>query len=193
MPGISASPKNMRRLDSALVTITDANYGVTPPRIQGRTRLNEPVDINPLVIPHGLVRPRVGDKWWIDRQTGSWTLSRRHMSEAEHAAGAIPLYSNICGIVVLPTEGVVSLDFAHASAWDISPSGPVTIAPTNLPPAGSIAHGVLTVYGDIHPLTWPSGTRFPGGAAPTLSGETYIEIVARSTGLVVGVKWSDIS
>lgn len=89
-------------------------------------------------------------------------------------------------------SGAVSLNFATHNVWRIVPTGNVTLTFTNLPSAGFVAPGTLIVANSSFAITWPGGTKFPGGIAPALSGETILSILARSTGITVGVAWSAV-
>lgn len=90
-------------------------------------------------------------------------------------------------------SGAVSLNVAAKHVWRINPTGAVTISFTNLPLAGLIIPGTLIVANSSYPITWPAGTKFAGGVAPVLSGETFLSMVSRSTEVTVGVAWSGVA
>lgn len=90
-------------------------------------------------------------------------------------------------------SGAVSLNFATHNVWRIVPTGAVTLTFTNLPASGFVAPGTLIVANSSFAITWPVGTKFPGGVAPVLSGETILSILGRSTGITVGVAWSGVA
>lgn len=86
-----------------------------------------------------------------------------------------------------------TLNFDQYNTWRLVPTTALTIAFANLPAAGSIQSGTLIVANSTFPITWPAGTKFPGGTPPVLNGETYLAMVARSTGVIVGVAWDGIA
>lgn len=90
-------------------------------------------------------------------------------------------------------SGAVSLNFATHNVWRLVPTGNITLTFTNLPAAGNVAPGTLIIANSSFAITWPAGTKFPGGIAPVLSGETILSILARSTGITVGVAWSGVA
>jgi hypothetical protein len=96
-------------------------------------------------------------------------------------------------LVTLGTSGTATLDFAVSNAWFINPTGAVTIVFSNFPAAGTVAPGTLIVANSSHAITWPAGTKFPGGSAPALEGETFLSLVARSTHVTVGTAWEGVA
>jgi hypothetical protein len=90
-------------------------------------------------------------------------------------------------------SGAVTLDFATHNVWRIVPTGNVTITFANLPAVGYITPGTLIVANSTYTITWPGGTKYPSGAAPVLSGETWLTMVARSTLVTVGAAWTGVA
>ncbi len=90
-------------------------------------------------------------------------------------------------------SGSIVLDFSIFNIWRIVPTGAVTIVFSNLPPVGSVSSGTIIVANSNHAITWPAGTKFPNAIPPTLSGETYLSLVARSTHVTVGAAWKGVA
>lgn len=95
-------------------------------------------------------------------------------------------------------SGTVTLDFSQYSAYRVVPGGNITIAFAGL--SGATAAGLnpvrsmtLIVTNSTYALAWPAGTRFAGGAAPALEGETWISIVARGGIVTVGNAWTGVA
>lgn len=114
---------------------------------------------------------------------------------AATAAGIGPLLAGYAEAVVDlgAVAGAVDLDVAAGNVWTINPTGAVTFTVSNLPAAGHVAPGTIIVANSAHAITWPAGTRFPGGTAPELDGETFLSVVARPSGLTVGAAWSAVA
>jgi hypothetical protein len=104
--------------------------------------------------------------------------------------------SNFAGyrevLTTLPSSGTVTIDFSESNSWFINPTSAVSVVFTNLPAAGFISPGTLIVANSDHVITWPAGTRFPGGVEPELDGETWISIAARQAGVTVGAAWAGV-
>jgi hypothetical protein len=90
-------------------------------------------------------------------------------------------------------SGAINLDFSTHNAWWIHPIGAVTITFLNLPASGFVSPGTIIITNDDYPITWPVGTKFPHGIAPEIIGETYISVLALSTGVIVGAAWREVS
>jgi hypothetical protein len=87
-------------------------------------------------------------------------------------------------------SGLITLNFAAANAWIINPNGAITIAFSNLPPAGQMTSGTLIFLNSTYSVTWPGTTKSPNGVDPVLNGETWLSIAARSTHVTVGPAWA---
>lgn len=90
-------------------------------------------------------------------------------------------------------SGTVTLDWATANVWRINPTAAVDLAFANLPAAGLVAPGTLIVGNSTYAVTWPAGTKHPGGDPPTLDGETWLSMVARSTHVTAGAAWVGVA
>lgn len=90
-------------------------------------------------------------------------------------------------------SGTVNLDFALFNAWRINPTGTVNITFSNLPAAGLLTPGSLLIPISTFAVTWPAGTKFNGGAAPVLDGQTWLSMIARQTWVEVGVAWTKVA
>lgn len=90
-------------------------------------------------------------------------------------------------------SGTVVLDFATHNVWRIVPTGAVNISFLNLPVVGNISSGTIIVANSSYAMSWPTGTKFANGAPPTLSGETYLSLLARSTHVTVGSAWTAVA
>jgi hypothetical protein len=67
------------------------------------------------------------------------------------------------------TTGSYSLDCGAANFWDLTLTGNITIAPTNIPPATRMWAGTIAAKQDAtggRTITWPTGSKYPGGVAP---------------------------
>ena len=67
------------------------------------------------------------------------------------------------------TTGSYSLDCGAANFWDLTLTGNITIAPTNIPPATRMWAGTIVAKQDAtgtRTITWPAGSKYPGGVAP---------------------------
>jgi hypothetical protein len=65
--------------------------------------------------------------------------------------------------------GSYSLDCGAANFWDLTLTGNITIAPTNVPPATRMWAGTIAAKQDAtgtRTITWPTGSKYPGGVAP---------------------------
>ncbi len=67
------------------------------------------------------------------------------------------------------TTGSYSLDCGEANFWDLTLTGNITIAPTNVPPSTRMWAGTIVAKQDAtggRTITWPTGSKYPGGVAP---------------------------
>lgn len=67
------------------------------------------------------------------------------------------------------TTGSYSLDCGEANFWDLTLTGNITIAPTNVPPSTRMWAGTIVAKQDAtggRTITWPAGSKYPGGVAP---------------------------
>jgi hypothetical protein len=65
--------------------------------------------------------------------------------------------------------GSYSLDCGAANFWDLTLTGNITIAPTNIPPATRVWSGSIAAKQDAtggRTITWPAGTKYAGGVSP---------------------------
>ena len=65
--------------------------------------------------------------------------------------------------------GSYSLDCGAANFWDLTLTGNITIAPTNVPPATRVWSGSIAAKQDAtggRTITWPAGTKYAGGVSP---------------------------
>lgn len=90
-------------------------------------------------------------------------------------------------------NGLVTIDLNLYNNWRLVPVGAVTLAFANLPAAGVMQSVSLLIANSTYSITWPGGTKFAGGVAPVLNGETWLAAVARSTGVTVGVAWDGVA
>ncbi|MCA1781912.1 MAG: hypothetical protein ABR616_19195 [Dermatophilaceae bacterium] len=73
-------------------------------------------------------------------------------------------------------------------------SGALTVYWSLIPSATSFLIPVtLILDSTVTSVTWPSGTKFVGGAAPELDGETWISIVGYRGFVYVGVAWAGVA
>ncbi len=82
-------------------------------------------------------------------------------------------------------SGSQNIDYTLGSSVSFSPSGTLTLSVTNPPATGKA--GVLfyeITNGGAQTINWPSGTKWDGGAAPTLttSGVDLISAITRDGG-----------
>lgn len=89
--------------------------------------------------------------------------------------------------------GAVALDLSLHNIFRINPTGAVVISFTNGPAAGYVAPVTIIVANSTYGITWPGGTKFSGGVAPALSGETWLSAVVRSTHATVGASWLGVA
>ena len=75
-------------------------------------------------------------------------------------------------------SGTVTLDLSAHNVFDVTPTGTIDFAFSGLPSSGDSASATIIVRNDSHAITWPAGTRFAGGEAPELDGETWLVAVA---------------
>lgn len=86
--------------------------------------------------------------------------------------------------------GVLTLDLAVADAFNVSLNAAITSMPVNnVPATGRIQVNIaFTADGTVRAITWPTGTVWPGGAAPTMTGtlnkRDRIELVTTNGGTV---------
>jgi cytoskeletal protein CcmA (bactofilin family) len=65
--------------------------------------------------------------------------------------------------------GSYSLDCGAANFFDLTLTGNITIAPTNVPPATRVWSGTIVAKQDAtggRTITWPAGTKYAGGVVP---------------------------
>ena len=65
--------------------------------------------------------------------------------------------------------GSYSLDCGATNFFDLTLTGNITIAPTNVPPATRMWAGTIAAKQDAtgtRTITWPAGSKYPGGVAP---------------------------
>jgi cytoskeletal protein CcmA (bactofilin family) len=65
--------------------------------------------------------------------------------------------------------GSYSLDCGAANFFDLTLTGNITIAPTNVPPATRVWSGTIAAKQDAtggRTITWPAGTKYAGGVVP---------------------------
>ena len=65
--------------------------------------------------------------------------------------------------------GSYSLDCGAANFFDLTLTGNITIAPTNIPPATRVWSGSIAAKQDAtggRTITWPAGTKYAGGVSP---------------------------
>jgi hypothetical protein len=65
--------------------------------------------------------------------------------------------------------GSYSLDCGAANFFDLTLTGNITIAPTNIPPATRVWSGSIAAKQDAtggRTITWPAGTKYAGGVVP---------------------------
>lgn len=93
------------------------------------------------------------------------------------------------GRTVTGTSGTITLDLATANAFSITPTAAVTLALANASTTSTFTPVTLRIGSSAFAVTWPAGTRFAGGTAPTLSGVTYVSGVVGPDGVleVLGV------
>lgn len=90
-------------------------------------------------------------------------------------------------------SGVVTLDFSLSNNWRITPTGAITIAFTNFPPSGYFQGGTIVFMNSTYAITWPAGTKFPDGIAPSMNGETILSVLARNAYATVGTAWMAVA
>jgi hypothetical protein len=65
--------------------------------------------------------------------------------------------------------GTWTMDCGAANFFDLTLTGSITISPTNVPPSTRMWAGTIAAKQDAtggRTITWPSGTKWPGGVAP---------------------------
>lgn len=65
--------------------------------------------------------------------------------------------------------GTWTMDCAAANFFDLTLTGSITISPTNVPPSTRVWSGTIAAKQDAtggRTITWPTGTKWPGGVAP---------------------------
>ncbi len=92
-------------------------------------------------------------------------------SEQPSTSGSTPFTGSVkeTKATVAVVSNTATCDLATGSAFDITVTGNTTIAFTNIPPAGIVVAGLLIITnGGSATVTWPSGSKYKGGVAPTL-------------------------
>ena len=67
------------------------------------------------------------------------------------------------------TTGTWTMDCGAANFFDLTLTGNITIAPTNVPPATRVWSGSIAAKQDAtggRTITWPAGTKYAGGVSP---------------------------
>lgn len=108
-----------------------------------------------------------------------------------HTGGTLTGYRET--VVVTATSGAVTLNLTAGNVFRLNPTGAVTIAISG--GTAGVAQPFTVIVGNSnHAITWPAGTRFPGGSPPTLDGETWISGVRDENGaLTVGAAWAAVA
>lgn len=84
--------------------------------------------------------------------------------------------------------GSITVDLSSAHVFTATLTGDVTLAWSGLPAAGTMTDRVLILTQDAtggHTITWPSGTKWPGGLAYTTDAaniETAVGLLVDSSG-----------
>ena len=81
-------------------------------------------------------------------------------------------------------EGTVTAgacDYATGYVFSTTISGATTISLTNVPATGTAMLMLRLTNGGSAAVTWPSGIKWPGGAAPTLTASGLDEVVLMRT------------
>lgn len=67
------------------------------------------------------------------------------------------------------TSGTWSMNCAAANFFELTLTGNTTISPSNVPPSTRVWSGTIAAKQDAtggRTITWPSGTKWPGGSVP---------------------------
>lgn len=83
------------------------------------------------------------------------------------------------------SSSTMTVNFTGAQVQETTNSGALTVEWSNLPSSGQVRSVTMVVGSNVTDITWPTGTRFSNGTAPTLDGETWLVAVARGTQVTV--------
>lgn len=63
----------------------------------------------------------------------------------------------------------VDLDLSAADYFTLAPTAPITLTISNAPAGGFATAVILRITNGGTRVTWPTGTKWPGGSSPTLT------------------------
>lgn len=92
------------------------------------------------------------------------------------------------------TDTSVAVDFDGNNVVNCTGTGAVTVTWSNIPQGTSaIVPMTIRFASSVTSVIWPVGTKFAGGAAPTLSGETWVTAVGFNGVVTVGLAWDGVA
>lgn len=111
----------------------------------------------------------------VQVQAGDAMLLRSNGANAWKVVGFWPKsggYASNISVNTLGTTGAQNVDVSASENHRVSPTGNLTLTFINPKPSGAISVFALVAKmgGTAYTITWPGSVRWPGGAAPTLSG-----------------------
>lgn len=77
-------------------------------------------------------------------------------------------------------SGATPLDLSAGNYFTLTPTGPTTLSFTNVPTGAFTTAVILKITNGGANITWPAGTKWPGGTSPTLTA-SGIDIVVMMT------------
>lgn len=92
----------------------------------------------------------------------------------------------------------------NTTSWGVSFVGPqyrrnnstgaITVTWASIESSSSFARSLtLVLAGPPSSITWPSGTKFAGGAPPDIDGETWLTAVSTGGVVTVGLAWPGVA
>ena len=78
-----------------------------------------------------------------------------------------------------------TVDFEGAGLQVLTNSGSTSVSWANVPSASDQVRSVTLQFTNSSSVSWPSGTRFPGGEPPEIDGESWFVAVAADSGVSV--------
>ena len=123
--------------------------------------------------------------------TGATTVAVLTASGTVTASGRAALtrediYTSALGSI----SGAQNLDLSTANVFTATITGSTTFTLTNVPASGRFVPIVLRLTNGGSNVTWPSGSKWPNGSAPTLSTSGTDQIVGNTTDGGTTIFWN---
>jgi hypothetical protein len=98
----------------------------------------------------------------VTNATNSFAFNEQYQMNIQDYSEAVSALGSI--------SGATALNLQNGNVFTATVTGAVTLSITNVPTSGTCASlSLIITNGGSHAVTWPTGTKWPGGTAPTLT------------------------